>query len=662
MLIVTSCPRYNKRVLYYEISPTAIVRADQTTFTYASEIELPVGAIVIIPVGTKQLTGVVMYQVQQPSYATKPITSVLPQPPLPLPLIATAQWMSHYYATHLATVWQTLLPRGLTKKRRSATITSVATPDIAPQRTHFLFTPEQQRAIDAITDMQPGTALLHGVTGSGKTAVYIAAAERAMQDGLSSIILVPEIALTSQLVAEFSQHFPHIILTHSRQTEAERHRLWLEALSSSEPVIVIGPRSALFMPVQQLGLIVIDECHEPSFKQEQSPRYSALRVGSILAQQHEAVLVLGSATPSIADYYMAEHAKRPILTMPRPARADTIKPAVELVDMTKRQHFVRHHFLSDQLLGALEETFAAGNQALIFHNRRGTASVTLCENCGWSAGCPRCFVPLTLHADHHHLSCHICAAQLRVPTSCPECQAADIIHKGIGTKRIEAELRRIFPNKKLARFDADTAANASVDQRYDELKSGAIDLIIGTQVIAKGLDLPQLRTVGVVQADAGLNLPDFSAAERTFQLLAQVVGRVGRSRHATRVIIQTFQPNHPAITDGLAQAYGDFYKRTIAQRRATDFPPFVHLLKLTCTYKTEVAAIRNATSLAATLRQHAAAQVEILGPAPAFYERVRDTYRWQLTIKSPRRHDLVALLTHLPPRHWHYELDPTSLL
>ncbi|MDO4773945.1 MAG: primosomal protein N' [Candidatus Saccharibacteria bacterium] len=648
-------------IYYYEVSPTTVVRADQTTFTYSSDEELATGAIVTVPVGTKQLTGVVMYQVAQPAYAVKPITRVLPQPPLPLPLIATAQWMSQYYATHLATVWQTVLPRGVTKKRRTTT-SSAATPDVAPERTQFLFTPEQQTAIDAITAMHSGTTLLHGVTGSGKTAVYIAATERALQDGLSVIILVPEIALTSQLVTEFSQHFPHIVLTHSRQTEAERHRLWLEVLRAREPVVVIGPRSALFMPVQQLGLIVIDECHEPSFKQEQSPRYSALRVGAVLAQQHEAVLVLGSATPLITDYYTAEHAHRPILTMTKPARTDTVKPTVKLIDMTKRHHFVRHYFLSDELLAALEATFAAGKQALIFHNRRGTASVTLCETCGWSAGCPRCFVPLTLHADHHRLSCHICAAQLRVPTSCPECGAAEIIHKGIGTKRIEAELRRLFPNKKIARFDADTTAGDGVDQRYNELKSGAIDLIIGTQVIAKGLDLPHLRTVGVIQADAGLNLPDFSSAERTFQLLAQVVGRVGRSHHPTTVIVQTFQPDHPAITDGLAQAYDDFYRRTITQRRATGFPPFMHLLKLTCTYKSEATAIRNAKALATTLKTIAPEHVHILGPTPAFYERVRDSYRWQLTVKSPHRHDLLALLTHIPPRHWQFELDPTTLL
>jgi primosomal protein N' (replication factor Y) len=475
-------------------------------------------------------------------------------------------------------------------------------------------------------------------------------------------ILEPEIALTSQLVAEFAHHFDNILLTHSRQTEAERHRVWQEALTAEEPKVIIGPRSALFMPAKHIGLIVIDECHEPSFKQEQSPRYSALRVASVLARHHQAKVVLGSATPNVADYYLAEQSRSPIVTMQRSARADTVEPTIDLVDMTKRGNFTRHPFLSNTLLEQLETTFAESNQALIFHNRRGTASTTLCENCGWQSGCPHCYVPLTLHADQHTLRCHICDLKAPVPTSCPVCHHADIIHKGLGTKRIESELRKLFPDRTIARFDGDTASTDSVDQRYQDLYDGHIDLIIGTQVIAKGLDLPHLRTVGVVQADAGLSLPDFGAPERTFQLLAQVIGRVGRSHHATQVVVQSYQPSHPAIQDGLARNYADFYQRTLALRRHANFPPFCYLLKLVCVYKTEKSAVQNARKLASVLKQHAPSTVEILGPTPAFYERVRDTYRWQLVVKSPRRQDLIDLLQHIPSAHWQFELDPTSLL
>lgn len=646
---------------YYLVSPIKVVRTDVYTFTYSSNERLAVGTIVMIEVGKSEMVGIVLSSVREPDFKVKQIITKIYDTPLPLPLVQTGLWMSQYYNTHQAIVWQTILPRGITKKRRSS---KKLLPKIPFNRTKNVFTSDQKHAIGTIDDMTPGTALIHGITGSGKTLVYIESARKAVEEGLSAIVLVPEIALTSQLVNEFSQYFDNILLTHSRQTEAERHNTWQQALNSNEPFVVIGPRSALFMPVQQLGIIIIDECHEPSFKQEQSPRYSALRTASVLADQHRAKVILGSATPSISDYYLAKQSGRPIITMSKPARSDTIKPSVKLVDMTKRTDFTRHQFISNTLLDSIEQTFSRNskNQALIFHNRRGTASTTLCQNCGWQAGCPRCFIPLTLHADKHKLSCHICGLNMKVPTSCPECHNAEIIHKGFGTKRIESELTKLFPNKKIARFDADTDKDETVENLYSQIHDGSIDIIIGTQVIAKGLDLPNLRTVGVIQADSGLSLPDFGSTERTFQLLAQVIGRVGRSHHYTEVVVQSYQPNNPAILNGLTQNYDDFYKRTIAQRRATNFPPFTYILKLVCSYKTEATTIKNSQNLAQKLRNIAPSDMQILGPTPAFYERVRDTYRWQIVVKSPKRSDLQSLISLVPPTHWQFELDPTSLL
>lgn len=648
-----------KYMHYYEVAPNQIVRAGSRTFTYSSETQLAIGQLVTVEVGKKTLVGVVIKPVEKPAYDTKPVVSIVEKTPLPKPLVKLAIWLSNYYGSHVAAVLQTVLPRGVQKSRRPR---ETAERTNLRERTTIVFTDEQRTAIETIEQMSPGSALLHGVTGSGKTSVYIEVAERTLARGRSVIVLVPEIALTSQLVDEFSHHFTDIILTHSRQTEAERHLAWREALTSSQPRVVVGPRSALFLPLANLGLIVIDEAHEPSFKQEQSPRYSALRAASMLASYHDAKLILGSATPAVADYYLAEQSGRPIITMTKRARSGTVAPTVALVDMTKRPNFKKHRFLSDKLLAELEKTFAAGNQALIFHNRRGSASTTLCENCGWSAICPRCFVPFTLHADKHQLRCHICGLTERVPTSCPECHSADIIHKGIGTKLIEAELRKLFPNKTIARFDGDSQTGESVEERYKELYDGDIDLIIGTQVIAKGLDLPKLRTVGVIQADAGLSLPDYGAGERTFQLLAQVIGRVGRSHHPTSVIVQSYQPAHPAVVDGIKQNYEEFYKAALLERKRGHFPPFAHLLKLTCVYKTEAAAIKNAQNLARELRQKLPADIQLLGPTPAFYERQRDTYRWQLVLKSPKRALLIDALKHVPPTHWQTELDPISLL
>ncbi len=644
---------------YYEVAPNQIVRTTSETFTYASETPLTPGHIVVIEVGKKNLIGVVIKSVTKPSYDTKPIIDLVEQTPLPAALIQLAEWMSSYYGTHLATVLQTVLPRGLQKKRR---VRQANTNTPLRDRTTIVFNSQQTEALTQIESMTHGSALLHGITGSGKTAVYIEAARRTLAAGKSVIILVPEIALTSQLVDEFSHHFDDIILTHSRQTEAERHLSWREALTSASPRIAIGPRSALFLPLKNVGLVVIDEAHEPSFKQEQSPRYSALRAASILAHANAAKVIIGSATPLITDYYVAQASDRPVIRMDRRARENTVAPDITLVDMTKRTHFKKHRFLSDTLIQQLEQTFTSGKQALIFHNRRGSASSTLCENCGWSATCPRCFVPLTLHADNHELRCHICGLIDKVPTSCPECRHANIIHKGIGTKLIESELRKLFPNKTIMRFDGDSETGESVEQKYKELYNGDIDLIIGTQVVAKGLDLPHLRTVGVIQADAGLSLPDYGSSERTFQLLAQVIGRVGRSHHATNVVVQSYQPTHPAVVDGLAQNYTHFYQTTLTERQRSHFPPFTYLLKLTCVYKSEAAAVRNARTLAKELRAKAGQDVQILGPTPAFYERQRDTYRWQLVLKSPQRSQLVAILKHVPAQHWQFELDPTSLL
>lgn len=644
---------------YYEVAPTRIIRAGNQSFTYHAEESHTPGLLVGIEIGTKQHIGLILREVDKPAYSTKPLSSVIEQTSLPQSLVELSLWMSMYYATPLAPVLQTILPRGLQTKRRARAENTIPRP--VRSRTKIVFNKDQAAAVAKIEAMGSGSALLHGITGSGKTAVYIEAARRTLAERKSVIILVPEIALTSQLVDEFSHHFDDIIVTHSKQTESERHLAWRTVLTSTSPRVVIGPRSALFMPLKHIGLIVIDEAHEPSYKQEQAPRYSALRAASVLASKHSAKLLLGTATPSVSDYYLAAHSHRPIITLTSSAR-ETTKPVVKLVDMTKRQNFKHHRFLSDNLLGQLHETFETGNQALIFHNRRGSASTTLCENCGWQAGCPRCFIPLTLHADAHQLRCHICGFVDKVPTSCPVCNNAAIIHKGIGTKLIESELRKQFPDKTIVRFDGDSESGVSVEEQYTKLYDGSIDLIIGTQVVAKGLDLPQLRTVGVIQADAGLSLPDYGASERTFQLLAQVIGRVGRNHHPTTVIVQSYQPTHPAVVDGLSQNYSDFYNRALKERQRAQFPPFTFLLKLTCVYKTEAAAIRNAKALARELSTRVHEDVQILGPAPAFYERQRDTYRWQLTLKSPRRQHLVDALTHIPTTHWQTELDPLSLL
>jgi primosomal protein N' (replication factor Y) len=642
---------------YYEVSPFKVTHRLSSVLTYASPEKLAVGQLVSVEVGAKTVASVVTREVKQPDFDTKSIGGIIERTALPTPLVKLNAWLSEYYATHPVHVWRTMLPSGLMKQRRKSAHHNP--PASTRSKQSFALNSDQGAAVKTILEAKQGTHLLHGITGSGKTAVYIELAKQTVATGRSVIILVPEIALTSQLVADFTPFFPEVHVTHSTMTEANRHTLWQAVLNADTPQIIIGPRSALFMPVKELGLIVIDECHEPAFKQEQSPRYSALRAAAVLSKFAGAKLVLGSATPSVTDYYLASEAKA-VVELSTLARTNAVKPSVSLVDMTKRDNFSRSSFLSNSLLDSLTETLASGHQALLFHNRRGSAPVTLCESCGWSATCPRCFTPLTLHADEYRLRCHLCNHTERIPTSCPSCHAADIIHKGIGTKRVEEEVRRLFPEARIVRFDGDT--EAGVEKEYQALYDGEIDIIIGTQVIAKGLDLPHLRFVGVIQADSGLALPDYQSSERVFQLISQVTGRVGRNEHASRVVIQSYQPTHPSVEFGIAQDYVGFYDWCLTERRRAYFPPFCYLLRLTAVYKTEAGAVRASRALMATLRKSLPASVSILGPAPAFYERLRDTYRWQIILKSPKRSDLVKALELLPPKGWQSELDPVNLL
>lgn len=656
---------YNIIMNFYEVSPIGVIGKDIVVLTYSSNTELSQGHIIEIPVGSRKFVGVVLRKVTRPDFDVKEILRVLFDQPLPVGTMKLHAWLSKFYTTHPSTVWQTMLPGGLNKKRRdSVGKNTVLEDNRSISRTNIVFNGEQLAAIDQLFKMKPGTAILHGITGSGKTEVYKSLVRDVLNNSKSAIILVPEISLTVQLVDEFRRDFSNVIVTHSTITEAERARIWQQCLEADEPLIVIGPRSALFMPLQNLGLIVIDECHEPTYKQEKSPRYNALRAASILVNATGSKLILGSATPLIVDYYTAKKLDRPIVEMKKLARPNAVGPTTLTIDLTKRENFTSESkIFSRQLLKEMKETIAAKKQILLFHNRRGSASTTLCEECGWTAVCPRCFLPLTLHTDKYKLLCHICDHSEKPPTSCPDCGATEILHKGIGTKRIEEEVRKIFPNANVKRFDGDTARGENVADVFDDIRCGDIDIIIGTQQIAKGLDLPSLRLVGIVQADAGLSLPDFSSSERTFQLIAQTVGRVGRGADESHVIIQTYQPHHPSVIHGSTQNYAEFYNYEIELRKRGHFPPFTHLLKLTCVYKTEKGAIQAAQKLAREINDEFADQnIKILGPTPAFYERIRDTYRWQIVVRAQNRQILQEITKIVPPAKWQTELDPNSLI
>ena len=643
---------------YYLIAPAKTFHSSDNLLTYSSETLLKIGQIVEIPLGRQSTIGIVVKNTTQPDFDTKSITKIIYEQPLPKKLVDALFWLSSYYRCPLSTVIQAALPRGITKNRRSKLPEA---PNITPIDNPL--NSAQRAAIKAIEENPANTILLHGITGSGKTNIYIELCARTLAKNQSAILLVPEIALTSQLVRNFQQHFKSITLLHSNLTESLRHQLWEKILTDNQPQVIIGPRSALFAPVQDLGLIIIDEAHEPAYHQEQNPKYSASLLAGKLAKT-----VLGTATPLISDYYLCK-SHNAIVEVNQLAIESDKHTSISVIDLKDRSDFTKSRILSNQLIESIKASLANHTQSMLFHNRRGTAPMTICDKCGWQALCPNCFLPLVLHADAFQMRCHTCARNFPVPTACPECKNASIHHKGFGTKLIEDELHRLFPSAKIARFDMDTDDDLKLTKIYDEVYRGDYDIIVGTQMIAKGFDFPRLTTLGIVQADAGLSLPDFSSEERTFQLITQVIGRAKRGHQNSNIFIQSFQPDHPIISLASQSDYASFYNYLVQKRQQSKLPPYSFLLKLSVTYKTETATVKNIRTLYKKVIQTAKQlqipenRIVVSPPMPAFHERTSTGYTWQLVIKAKSRQNLLDIFDHLPKNNYlHYDFDPISLL
>jgi primosomal protein N' (replication factor Y) len=499
---------------YYFVWVRSVRYHGSEPLTYASPKRLPTGSIVEVELQHEPVLGAISGPTSQPRFQTKPVSRVLDLPTLPAHLLKLSKWLLEYYPAPLGILTQQLLPAQLSDKQLGELPDPIQTPrDLAPLPP---LTNEQQMALQAMA--QTDSYLLHGKTGSGKTRLYIELAARAVTEGKSALILTPEISLTSQLAESFRQVFgKRVVVLHSQQTPAERRRAWLTCLRSTGPLIVVGPRSALFAPVAKPGLIVLDEAHEGAYKQEQAPQYQTGRVAAYLSQLTRSTLVLGSATPSISDYYLAEQKNKPIIQLTQLAQPGT-HPATEIVLVDRKEHslFSRSPYLSLALIKTIEGALSRSEQSLLYLNRRGTARLVMCEHCGWQANCPHCDVPLTYHGDHHQLRCHSCNYHASVPSSCPVCGHASVIFKTAGTKAIVEAVQRLFPQARVARFDTDNARAERFEHHYDKIKKGEIDILVGTQLLAKGLDLPHLSTLGVLLADTSLYLPDFSAQERTF--------------------------------------------------------------------------------------------------------------------------------------------------
>ena len=664
--------------MFYEVIPEG--RTEGLTYAYDGSL-LP-GQIVLVPLGPRSVPGVVVKKVAQPDFKTRAISKLLYTKLLPRHLLDAVQFIHEYYLAPSGAALSLVLPRGVQKQRRRQKTEQMFGSVIGlnssfrhrgleisnqfydaekdESRPNIPLNNAQKKALKGLQQAAGATKLLHGVTGSGKTNVYLEMAVRAFRRQKSTIVLVPEIALTGQLVRIFREIFgDKVVVIHSKQTEAERHLIFNSLLLADGPQIVIGPRSALFAPLKDLGLIIIDEEHEATYYQENAPKYSAIRVASFMASRLGIDLILGSATPAIEDYYLAKR-RGAVVEITEKAKSLAVKPEVKLIDLKNRDNFRKNRYFCDGLLARISENLAAGRQTLIFHNRRGSSSLTICDNCGEEVMCPNCFLPLTLHADGYVLRCHTCGFEEKVPLGCPKCGQPGLVHKGFGTKLLEAELRKLFPEARVRRFDADNKKDEGLEAVYASVRDGEVDILVGTQTLAKGLDLPRLATVGVAQADAGLSLPDYAAEERTFQLLTQVIGRVGRG-HTDRaeVFVQTFRPEHPVLKFAMEEDYQGFYEYLLKQRQKAGFPPFKFVMKLEITLKTERLAVQKVR--AAALKLTADSRLVVSPPQPAFHERTARGYGWQIIVRSRSRKALIEACEGLD-KNFRITLDPPGLL
>jgi primosomal protein N' (replication factor Y) len=576
----------------------------------------------------------------------------------------------------------------------------VFVPDTPPP-----LTPDQQTVWDAIqfslqpevsSSSQPETFLLHGVTGSGKTEIYLRAVAEVLARGQRAIVLVPEISLTPQTAHRFGARFGRrIAILHSALTEGERYDTWRRTRAGMVDV-VIGPRSALFSPLSSLGLIILDEEHDDSYKQDAPrPRYHASDVALEMARLTGATVILGSATPSLESYYRAQRGEFTLLEMPRRIMGHTRRlrdlqaryhvphiryhalhdgstetrtiplPPVQIVDLRAELRAGNRSIFSRALQQALDDALGRGEQTILFLNRRGTATFVLCRDCGYVARCPSCDVPLTYHGPHAQLVCHHCNHREPQPGRCPQCEGKRIRYFGLGTEQVEQVVHQRWPDVRTLRWDRDTARNHAAHATILHLFStGLAHVLVGTQMIAKGLDLPLVTVVGVISADTALNLPDFRSGERTFQLLTQVAGRAGRGLLGGRVILQTYHPDHYAVVAAASHDYAGFAARELAFRLEQGYPPYRRLAKLVYEDTSLSRARAQTEALAETLRDALARQglpvTDLIGPVPAFFARLQDRYRWQVLL----RHSDPAKFLHtvqIPPG-WRVDVDPVSVL
>ncbi|MCF7856841.1 primosomal protein N' [Candidatus Gracilibacteria bacterium] len=640
------------------IFPSIVFPNSPTAFTFASEArDLEVGDLVSAPLRGRVLNGIVVAiaKTQPLGLQTKPIEQVVRKNVLSADQIKLAEFIHSYYAANFGKVLKLFLPNRIWSNepaKRKSKITEI----IASEQPTKKLTPAQEKVFDRV-QKSTKPILLRGITGSGKTEIYLRTILETLGKGKSAILLVPEIALTPQLVGYFASSIPKekIAVLHSGLSEGEKLNSW-ERIHAGAVRLVIGSRSALFAPVQNPGVIILDEEHEWNYKNDQTPRYHARAAAMEFAKISGAKLILGSATPSIESFFAAKSERLELLELPDRIGGAQL-PEVRIVDL--RNELKRENFspFSELLVEKIQERLDSKEQVILLLNKRGFASAVVCRECGFTLECENCSLPLTFHARLNRCICHACGAWKTPPVKCPQCGSTAIRFLGSGTQKIESELARLFPKARTLRADRDTTSQRGSHQKiYKQFRDGKADILVGTQIVAKGLDLPNVSLVGVLLADIGLHLPDFRAAEKTFSLLTQVAGRAGRGTITGEVIIQTYSPEHPAVASARSHNYEKFFASEIAERRSSGWPPFSKVVKFIFVDPSEATTRKAAESFAAELKKSGEKNVWV---APALIARLNNKFHFHVIWRGGDPRELLKKVEL--PEKVRIDVDPVNL-
>ena len=542
------------------------------------------------------------------------------------------------------------------------------------QKSSLELTGAQQIAFDSIENAlnTPKTFLLHGITGSGKTEIYLQTIDQVLKQGKEAIMLVPEISLTPQMTIRFKERFgDQVAVLHSGLSAGEKYDEWRK-IQRAEVKVVVGARSAIFAPFQNLGLIILDEEHESSYKQDDSPRYHARDMAIWRGEYHNCPIILGSATPSLESYARAQKGVYELLVLEKRAKNQPL-PDVHIVDMREELRTGNRSMFSLQLADAIRDRLEKKQQTVLFLNKRGYSSFVLCRDCGTVMQCPNCDISLTYHRSSETMKCHYCGYDERVPKTCPECESEHIRFFGTGTQKVEEELAKVVPEARVLRMDVDTTRNKGAHEKIlSAFGEGKADILLGTQMIAKGLDFPNITLVGVLSADTTLHLPDFRAAEKTYQLLTQVSGRAGRDILPGTVFVQSYTPEHYAITLAKDQLYEPFYEQEMAMRRASGYPPYYYVVNIQFTHEDLMTVAEYADQTVRYLKNQLSPNTLIIGPSASLIARVNNRYRYQCLIKykkEPKLTDTMQQLIKIHRTEWlkkgatlSIDMNPTSVM